>query len=447
MKKNVFCSALIAALAASMLVGCSGTAAAANTAATASVDPRGADQYDECTIRFDWWGGDSRHKVTQQAVDAFMKKYPGIKVEVNFGAWTDWESARALEYQSGTGSDLTQINYSWINDYDAAGDTFLDLNTESSVIDLTQYDSKLLKICNDAKGQLAGIPLAVTGRTFYWNKTTFTKAGISTPTSLDELIAAGKTFKERLGDDYYPLEMGEYDRMLFVSFYLQAQTGEPIIDSNGKLTVSQDQLQKGLDLIQKLEDNHVIPTEATLTDDGNVALNENPKFIDGHYAGVFEWDSAPSKYIKNLGEGQELVVGGELKGLGDKASGVSDKVSMLFAIKKTSEHPHEAAMLLNYLVNDEEGVTILGSERGIPSSKAAYGILEKAGKIDKTVAAAKKSVMDANPVSFSPLLDNAKLKGTSAAYTTIFDAVSSGKQSTEEGAAALYQAFMEVCKN
>ena len=447
MKKGLFGSALTAVLAASMLAGCSGTAAAASTAPTVSVDSRGADQYDECTITFDWWGGDSRHKVTQEAVNAFMKKYPGINVEVNFGAWTDWETARALEYQSGTGSDLTQINYSWINDYDATGETFLDLNTESSVIDLTQYDSTLLKTCNDTKGQLAGIPLAVTGRTFYWNKTTFTKAGISTPTTLDELIAAGKTFKEKLGDDYYPLELGEYDRMLFVSFYLQAQTGEPIIDQNGKLTVSQDQLKEGLDLIQKLEDNHVMPTQATMAGDGNVTLNENPKFIDGHYAGVFEWDSAPSKYIKNLGEGQELVVGGELKGLGDKATGVSDKVSMLFAITKTSEHPHEAAMLLNYLVNDEEGVTILGSERGIPSSKAAYGILDKAGKIDKTVAAAKKSVMDANPMSFSPLFDNAKLKGTSAAYTTIFDAVSSGKQSTEEGAKALYQAFMEVCKN
>jgi oligogalacturonide transport system substrate-binding protein len=95
----------------------------------------------------------------------------------------------------------------------------------------------------------------------------------------------------------------------------------------------------------------------------------------------------------------------------------------------------------------EEGVTILGSERGIPSSKAAYDILDKAGKIDKTVAAAHKSVMDSNPMSFSPLFDNAKLKGTSAAYTTIFDAVSYGKQSTDEGAKALYQAFMEVCKN
>ncbi len=447
MKKGLFGSVMTSVLAASMLAGCSSAAAPAATAAAASVDSKSASEYDTCTIRFDWWGGDTRHAATQKAVDAFMKKYPGITVEVNFGAWTDWETARALEYQSGTGSDLTQINYSWISDYDADGNTFLDLNTESSIIDLTQYDSTLLKTCEDSKGQLAGIPLAVTGRTFYWNKTTFTKAGISTPTSLDELLAAGKTFKEKLGDDYYPLELGEYDRMLLVSFYLQAQTGEPIIDASGKLTVTQDQLKDGLDFIQKLEDNHVIPTLATIAGDGNVTLNENPKFIDGHYAGVFEWDSAPAKYIKNLGEGQELVVGGELKGLGDKATGVSDKVSMLFAITKTSEHPHEAAMLLNYLVNDEEGVTILGSERGIPSSKAAYDILDKAGKIDKTVAAAHKAVMDADPMSFSPLFDNAKLKGTSAAYTTIFDAVSYGKQSTEEGAKALYQAYMEVCKN
>ena len=447
MKKGLFSTVLTSVMAASMLAGCSTGAAATSAAPKVSVDSKSASEYDECTIRFDWWGGDTRHKATQAAVDAFMKKYPGIKVEVNFGAWTDWETARALEYQSGTGSDLTQINYSWITDYDADGSTFLDLNTESSIIDLTQYDSELLKTCNDTKGQLAGIPLAVTGRTFYWNKTTFTKAGISTPTSVDELIAAGKTFKEKLGDDYYPLELGEYDRMLLVSFYLQAQTGTPIIDESGKLTVTQDQLKDGLEFIKKLEDNHVIPTLATVAGDGNVAPNENPKFIDGHYAGVFEWDSAPAKYVKNLGEGQELVVGSELKGMGDKATGVSDKVSMLFAITQTSQHPHEAAMLMNYLINDPEGVAILGSERGIPASKAAYDTLDKAGKIDKTVAAAHKAVMDSNPMSFSPLFDNAKLKGTSAAYTTIFDAVSYGKQSTDEGAKALYQAFMEVCKN
>lgn len=448
MKKGLFGSVMTSVLAASMLAGCSsGAAATSSTAPTVSTDPKGADEYENCTIRFDWWGGDSRHTATQAAVDAFMKKYPGIEVEVNFGAWTDWETARALEYQSGTGSDLSQINYSWISDYDADGKTFLDLNTESTVIDLTQYDADLLKTCNDSQGQLAGIPIAVTGRTFYWNKTTFDKAGIDTPKSLDDLLKAGNTFKDKLGDDYYPLSLGEYDRALLMSFYLQAQTGEPIIDAAGKLTVTEDQLKDGIDFIQKLEENHVIPTLATLAGDGNVTLNENPKFIDGHYAGVFEWDSAPSKYIKNLAEGQELVVGGELTGLGDKATGVASKVSMLFAITQTSEHPHEAAMLMNYLLNDPEGVALLGTERGIPSSKAAYDTLDKAGKIDATVAAAHKSVMDASPMSFSPIFDNAKLKGTAAAYITIFDAVSYGTQTSEEGAKALYQAYMEVCKN
>ena len=75
------------------------------------------------TITFNWWGGDSRHEATKKAVDTFMAKNPDIKVEVNFGAWTDWETARALEFQSGTAADLSQINMDWIGNYDANGDT------------------------------------------------------------------------------------------------------------------------------------------------------------------------------------------------------------------------------------------------------------------------------------------------------------------------------------
>ena len=52
-----------------------------------------AADYEECTLKFAWWGGDSRHEVTQQAVNAFMEKYPGINVEVNFGAWSDWDGS------------------------------------------------------------------------------------------------------------------------------------------------------------------------------------------------------------------------------------------------------------------------------------------------------------------------------------------------------------------
>ena len=36
----------------------------------------------------------------------------------------------------------------------------------------------------------------MTGRIFYWNKTTFEKAGLATPTTLEELMAAGPIFAE-----------------------------------------------------------------------------------------------------------------------------------------------------------------------------------------------------------------------------------------------------------
>ena len=49
-----------------------------NNDTTEATSESGGAGYDECTITFDWWGGDSRHEATQAAVDAFMKKYPGI---------------------------------------------------------------------------------------------------------------------------------------------------------------------------------------------------------------------------------------------------------------------------------------------------------------------------------------------------------------------------------
>ena len=216
-----------------------------------------AADYEECTLKFAWWGGDSRHEVTQQAVNAFMEKYPGINVEVNFGAWSDWESARALEFQSGTAADVNQINLSWIDEFDSNGDVFLDLNTVSDTLDLTQWDEAYLDMMKDQTGQLAGVPVSMTGRVFYWDKTTFDEAGLEVPTSLAELREAGKVFQEKLGDDYYPLALGEFDRMILMTFYLQAKYEKPIL-ADGTVNMTVEELQDGLDFIMSLEADHVI---------------------------------------------------------------------------------------------------------------------------------------------------------------------------------------------
>ena len=419
-----------------------GTSGDDTTEATTS----GGSGYDECTITFDWWGGDSRHEATQAAVDAFMAKYPGIKVEVNFGAWSDWETAKAAEYLSGNNPDIQQTNFDWIGKYDADGTTYLDLNTVSDVLDLTQYSDEVLAKTVDSKGGIAGIPVSLTGRTFYWNKATFEKAGLATPTTLDELIAAGATFKEKLGDDYYPLVIGEYDRAILMTYYMQAKTGEPIINEEGKFTLTEDQVKEGLAWIKSLEDAHVIPTIAYILGEGADSMDKSQRFINGQYAGIFEWDSSPKKYISALGDnGGDLVVGNvfpELKSY--------TKVSLMFSISANSKHPREAAMLLNFMLNDPEGIEIMKTERGIPESKIAYDTLSAAGALEAVSAAAHEEVMNSAPLYWNPLFDDSSLKGGSAAYTTVFQQYSYGmdaggsKYKVDDAAKELYDAMTAV---
>ena len=406
-----------------------------------------APDYDECTIKFSWWGGDSRHEATQKAVDAFMEKYPGINVEVNFGAWSDWESARALEFQSGTAADVNQINLSWINEFDSNCDVFMDLNEVADILDLSQWPESSLEMMKDANGGQAGVPVAMTGRIFYWNKNTFEEAGLEVPTSYEELLAAGPIFQEKLGDDYYPLALGEFDRAILFTFYLQDKYNKPIF-ADGELNLTEEEILDGLDFIQNLEAEHVIPSIVTIDGDAADSLDQNPKFIEGKYAGILEWDSAPLKYVNALGEGQELVVGEELSDFDDdEGTGVFTKVSLGFAISQTTEHPKECAMLIQYLCNDPEGAAIMASERGIPESAAGYEVVEAAGGIDPVIAEAHGKVMAASEFPEDPIFESNDLKGSEGTYRYVFGGLSYDEFDTEEGAEELLDGFESALDN
>ena len=91
--------------------------------------------------------------------------------------------------------------------------------------------------------------------------------------------------------------MMEYDRAIFLVYYLESVYGKPWVE-NGELQYTAQEIQAGMDFMTKLEEAHVIPTIATLQGDMADSLDKNAKVIDGKYAGVFEWDSAVSKVQK-----------------------------------------------------------------------------------------------------------------------------------------------------
>lgn len=252
---------------------------------------------------------------------------------------------------------------------------------------------------------------------------------------------AGEVFKTKLGEDYYPICLGEYDRMILMVYYLESVYGKAWV-ADGELQYSAEEVAEGLKFIQSLEDAHVTPTVEKIIGDGADSLDKNPKWMNGTYAGIFEWDSSASKFSAALEEGQEFVVGDYFTDMGEYQGGYS-KVSLGFAISENCAHPKEAAMLLNFLLNEEEGTTIMASERGIPLSTAALENCKSKGLLNEIVAEANGKVLAWVSYPLDPKFEAASLKSTDGVYYDVMSGLSYKEYDIDEAAAILIDGINE----
>jgi len=278
--------------------------------------------------------------------------------------------------------------------------------------------------------------------------TTFNKAGITeVPKTLDDLKAAGKAFQEKLGNDYYPMHLGAYDRMILMVFYLESKYGKDWADpTTSTLNYSEDEIVEGLNFIKSLVDDHVMMNlKDYYSANSDTATHQSNEWITGKIAGIFEWDSAASKYASALDDDNKdgFTVGEEIK-FGDFNGGFS-KVSMGLAITKTSQYVAESATLINFLLNEEKGASIMGSECGIPASKAGLAAAQAAGAVKDLVADANSKVMAFTTNKLDPLFENNDLKASGTGiYQEVFDSIDYGDETPESAVSALLEGMEGV---
>ena len=434
--------------AAGLLAACGGNGGAASSTASSAAEAASVAglSSDPVTLTMSWWGGESRHNAYQEALKAFSAEHTTITVNPTFAAWSGWEDTMSTKFAGGVAEDVCQINWNWLYNYSGNGQTFLDLNSVTDYLDMSQWDDAKLGACNVANAQQC-VPISMTGRIFYWNMTTFNKAGITeVPATEDDLFAAGKAFQEKLGDDYYPLHLGAYDRMILMVFYLESKYGKDWADpTTSTLNYTADEIAEGIDFIKSLVDGHVImPLPTYYGANGDGATHQSNEWITGKIAGIFEWDSAASKYQDALDEENKpgFTVGEEIK-FGDYNGGFS-KVSMGMAITKTCKNPAEAATLIEYLWNGD-GAAIMGSECGIPASKAGLGYAQAAGAVKDLVADANAKVMAFTTNKLDPLFENNDLKASGTGiYQEVFDNIDYGDETPEEAVNGLLDGMESV---
>ena len=198
--------------AALALVGALALQLAACGTAQQSAPGQASTQLEPVTLTMSWWGDDARTETYQQAIQAFEAKLQYITVETIYGTTADEDQT----------ADVMQVDWTWPGQN---ADQFVDLNEYSDVIDLEQFSQSALDACT-VDGALLAVPMSVTGRIFYWNTCTFEQAGIDAPKTYEELLTAGNTFREVLGEEYYPLAMDAAARMNLMVSYLESTTGK-----------------------------------------------------------------------------------------------------------------------------------------------------------------------------------------------------------------------------
>ena len=113
-------------------------------------------------------------------------------------------------------------------------------------------------------------------------------------------------------------------------------------------------------------------------------------------------------------------------------------------MSKNTEHPKEAAILLDFLLNSTQMAELQGVEKGIPISSSAREYLKEHGMLDGLQYEASQ-VMETNKLikHMDPLIENSDLyeEFLSACDLVLFD-----KASAEEAAQQLYDTYKEKYK-
>ncbi|ACZ29929.1 extracellular solute-binding protein family 1 [Xylanimonas cellulosilytica DSM 15894] len=394
MKRSLVGTVGMVAAATMVLAACSsGATADDGTGGDTTNDPTStaADDQQPVTLVLNWWGNDDRADRYEQAVDLFEAEYPWITVQTGFSDFPSYWESKATEAAGRSLPDVFQFDSAYLREYGEFGH-ILDLQplVDDGTIDLSGYDESLVSAGN-LDGKQVAIPTSTNTLAMFLNPDVIEATGVEFPgegytwDDLDAFIQEVADADVSTADGYKIYGSGDYTGTFW--FFLQhlVQEGTDPFTQDGQLNFDADDVIAWLDLTADLREAEALyPTArgTAVKPKGGLTMNEA--------GSEMSWDNFLAGYVADSGKDNIAILP-----IPAGTDGTSNffRPSMHLAAGANTEHPHEAGLLINFLLTDPEVGAIFGTSKGVPGDKAQRDAIEaEEGSVDALVIAYEEQV-------------------------------------------------------
>lgn len=445
MKKMLRMKMVSMATGAAILLSACGSSAPATTAATTAAGGEGSATAVQETggkpveLRISWWGSDARHEATLKALDLFMEKHPNIKVTAEYQGFDGYHDKLMTQISSGTEPDVYQLDN---NVY------FASLAANDKLGDLTPYIGKQLTLDDYPENALTwaqyngvqyGVPSGLNGPLFIWNKKAFDDAGVAYPAN----DWSWEDFEEACQEIY--AKTGKYgmkEPSYFLTMTMVRQSGQWFATEEGELQDFSAALGDVYEQYNKWRENGVFPpldlTVGQESQQDNLFLSCNAACEVNHIATMPQDHAAMAEEVEL---GVSLVPGTRQNG------GAYMLASMPWTLGKSSKHPEESAMLIDFLINDKDAAQILMTVRGVPAPESVRELISPLLQGDALLVVDGVNLLIENTqrIDYEWLVP-----GSAVIENTIMDeqyATGYGQKTPQEAGAAAYKTISESVNN
>lgn len=326
------------------------------------------------TLRFSWWGSQTRHERTLEVIKLFEKKYPNIKIKPEYTGWSGYFDKMAAQAAGGNLPDIMQHDYKYIKQY-VENDLLLPLDSyvASKKIDFSDIPEAAMA-AGYLNGKLYGINLGNNTYALIYDPEMFAKAGVPEPTTdwtWEDYLDICRKIHKKLGV-YADTNICNSGRYAGFEHYLRQHGYKLFADSGTTLGYDDDKLfvdfyQMDLQLVKEgvfappevRIENHTVENDLIVTQKTAMASYWSNQIIAITSAAGRPLNMALFPKAKDqVKEGQYL------------------KPSMFLSITKHSKHPEAAAKFINFFINDIEAGKILKTDRGVPVANKVRNALK-----------------------------------------------------------------------